>query len=105
MPNTKFDDLPLMLLSYKGYKIATRMRDDVPEAAVFDPRFPRDPALYKTTSVDLAARWIDAYRDGAVWAELDKTPVPPLSADQWADLSQNLRGPPPCSLTSKSLKQ
>ena len=61
-------DLPLSLLTYKGFKVTTRMRDGVPSVEVFDPRFKRDPALYKTTSLDLAMRWVDAYRDGAVWA-------------------------------------
>lgn len=62
-------NLNLNLLTYKSFKISARMRDDVPEAAVFDPRYPGDPALYKTTSLDEAMRWVDAYRAGAIWAD------------------------------------
>jgi len=52
------------LLTYQFYKIAM-MGSGV---AVFDPRFPRDDALFKTDSVDKAKAWIRDYRAGFQWA-------------------------------------
>lgn len=53
---------------YHGYLIIVSV-DQTPPVSVFDPRFlPSDPALYKATSLDLAMKWIDAYRAGAQWA-------------------------------------
>jgi hypothetical protein len=57
------------LFTYNGYKIASRLVNDIGEVAVYDPRGTKNaPALYKTTSLDLAAKFIDAYRAGAHWA-------------------------------------
>jgi hypothetical protein len=55
--------------TYKGYKLTLRevASQEFP-VAVFDSRFPRDPALYKTTSLDLAMRWVDGYVKGEQWA-------------------------------------
>ncbi len=55
------------MYNYNGYKLTVRKDQEQP-VAVFDPRFPRDPALYNTTSLDKAMRWVDAYRDGQQWA-------------------------------------
>jgi hypothetical protein len=55
------------IYTYHGYKLTVRT-DQTPPVAVFDPRVPRDPAIYKTTSLDEAMRWVDAYRDGLQWA-------------------------------------
>ena len=46
--------------TYNGYKLTVR-ESQTPPVAVFDPRFPRTPALYKTTSLDKAMRWVDGY--------------------------------------------
>lgn len=51
--------------TYKGYKITNRTTG----AAVFDPRWPRDPAIYRTGTVADARKWIDAYREGRYWAD------------------------------------
>ena len=60
------------IYDYHGYKITVRTTDGLTGAvAVFDPRYKRLPPLYKTTSLDQAMRWIDAYRDGAQWAVKD----------------------------------
>lgn len=59
------------MYSYSGYKITVRGEGDVD---VFDARFPRNPSLYKTTSIDRAAKWIDAYRAGELWAVQDALP-------------------------------
>jgi hypothetical protein len=67
---------------YNGYVVTVRAAPDglSGQVDVFDPRFPRDPSLYRTTSLDLATRWIDAYRDGQQWAVFDRLhtvrPVP-----------------------------
>jgi len=55
------------MYDYNGYKLTVR-EDKTPPVAVFDLRYPRDPALYKTTSLDEAMRWVDAYRKGEQWA-------------------------------------
>lgn len=55
------------MYDYNGYKLTVR-KDQTPPVAVFDPRFPRDPALYRATSLDDAMRWVDAYRKGEQWA-------------------------------------
>lgn len=68
----EMENLKLGLHTYNGYKITTRMVAMVPEAAVFDPRYPRDPGLYKTTSLDKAMRWIDGYRNGEIWATMER---------------------------------
>jgi hypothetical protein len=56
------------LFTYNGYKVTSRLVNNVGEVAVYDPRYKTLPPLYKTTSIDLAAKWIDAYRDGQHWA-------------------------------------
>lgn len=58
------------LLTYNGFKLTSRLLDDgfTGEVKVFDPRFKRDPALYKTTSLNLAMKWVDAYQKGEQWA-------------------------------------
>ena len=57
----------LAMYEYNGFKVTVR-EDKSPPVAVFDLRYPRDPALYRDTSLDLAMRWIDAYRKGEHWA-------------------------------------
>ena len=47
------------MYDYKGYKLTVR-DNQTPPVGVFDIRYPRDPALYKTTSLDEAMRWVDA---------------------------------------------
>lgn len=54
------------MYDYKGYKLLVQGR--TPPVSVFDPRFPRDPAIYRTISLDLAMRWVDGYRNGEIWA-------------------------------------
>jgi hypothetical protein len=56
--------LPQMY-EYNGYKVI--VRNMTPPVSVFDPRDKRS-ALYRTTSLDLAAKWIDAYRAAEAWA-------------------------------------
>ncbi len=59
-----------MQLTYKGYKIRTSINADFsnPVAAIYliTPR--RDVKVFSTTSLDLAIKWIDAYRAGEHWA-------------------------------------
>jgi hypothetical protein len=59
-----------ILLTYKAYKLVSRAAPDGMSAQVevFDPRYKRDPAIYRTTSLDLAMKWVDAYREGQQWA-------------------------------------
>jgi hypothetical protein len=70
------------MYDHEGYKITVRPAPDglSGQVDVFDPRFPRDPSLYRTTSLDLAMKWIDAYREGVAWAVFDRRhtirPVP-----------------------------
>lgn len=52
---------------YKGYKLSVAS-ENPPLVQVFDPRFSGPAADYETTSLDLAMRWVDAYRDGVTWA-------------------------------------
>jgi hypothetical protein len=60
------------LQTYKGYKITTQTGPapdySNPTASVFDEYNPRGATLYKTTSLDKAIRWIDAYIVGEQWA-------------------------------------
>lgn len=57
------------MFTYNGFKITSRMSDQgTGDVAVFDPRFKRNPAIFRTTSLDKATQWVDAYRDGAQWA-------------------------------------
>lgn len=49
---------------YHGYKVMVEGK----QVFVFDPRFPRDKALFKTTSICEAMRWVDGYRNGEQWA-------------------------------------
>lgn len=56
-----------MIYQHNGYTITVRETAAKP-VAVYDPRYKREPALYRTTSLDLAIRFIDAYRDGQIWA-------------------------------------
>jgi len=53
--------------TYKGYKLTVR-ESQQPPVAVFDTRWPRDAALYRTDSLDSAKRWVDAYTKGSQWA-------------------------------------
>jgi hypothetical protein len=55
---------------YKGYKLISRLSPNglIGIVLVYDTRFPKQPARYRTTSLDLAMRWVDAYRDGQTWA-------------------------------------
>ena len=55
---------------YKGYKLVAGLSSNklTGIVRVFDTRFPKQPAVYRTTSLDLAMRWVDAYRDGQHWA-------------------------------------
>ncbi len=55
----------MTMVTYNGFKITTTPPNVV---KVFDVRFKRDPALYQTTSLDKAMKWVDAYRDGHQWA-------------------------------------
>ena len=59
-----------MQLAYKGYQIRTSINADYsnPVASVYliTPR--RAVKVFKTTSLDLATKWIDAYRAGEHWA-------------------------------------
>jgi hypothetical protein len=59
----------MTICSYEHYTIHSELGDDgVGRVKVFDPRFPGSPAIYKTTSLDLAIRWIEGYRKGHQWA-------------------------------------
>lgn len=64
--------MELCIHTYKGFKIMTKIGPPPdyadPEARVFDPRFPRDPALFVTTNFAAALKWIDAYVVGEQWA-------------------------------------
>jgi hypothetical protein len=60
------------MYTYNGHKITVRGTEDLPEVAVFDARFPKNDALYKTTSLDLAMRWVNAYLAGEQWAVSEK---------------------------------
>jgi hypothetical protein len=63
-PQTK-----LSMHLYKGYELTAHLGADGKSLVdVFDPRYPQDSSLYRTTSLDRAMRWVDAYRNGAVWA-------------------------------------
>lgn len=53
--------------TYNGYKITVTVEG----VRVFDPRWPREPALYKTDSLETAMTWVDAYRKGENWASVD----------------------------------
>jgi hypothetical protein len=55
------------LVTYKHFKITMRGGEALP-AGVFDPRYPRNPALYRASTLEAAKRWVDAYRDGVTWA-------------------------------------
>ncbi len=58
-------------LTYKAYEIVTLDGAEPTVVAVHDPRFRRNRPIYRTTSLDKAMRWIDAYRDGQAWATQD----------------------------------
>lgn len=54
-------------LTYKGYVMTGSMGEDgVGDVRVYHPDSPLP--FYKTTSLDRAMRWVDAYRDGVIWA-------------------------------------
>jgi len=55
------------MYTYKGYKL-TICDSRILPVAVFDKRYPRAPALYKTTSLDEAERWVNARIKGEAWA-------------------------------------
>ena len=53
--------------NYEGYDLVAN--DSVhPPVCVYDSRFATDPAVYRTTSLDRAMRWVDAYVKGEQWA-------------------------------------
>lgn len=56
---------------YHGYVLKV-LSEEPPKVQVFDPRFSGPAADYETTSLDLAMKWVDAYRDGVTWAVLAK---------------------------------
>lgn len=56
------------IVTYNGFTITSRLVNNIGRVAVYDPRFKRDPAIYSTSSLDLAMRFVDAYRDGVAWA-------------------------------------
>lgn len=60
--------LKTTMYTYHGYKITVRPAPDGLSGRidVFDDKL--RPSIYSTTSLDLAMRWIDAYRDGQQWA-------------------------------------
>jgi hypothetical protein len=62
------------LHTYKGYKLTVVESRESP-VSVYDPRYPRDPAVYNCKTVKEAEQWVDSYRRGAVWAEQSKEPV------------------------------
>jgi hypothetical protein len=76
------------MYDYNHYKITVRLAPDGLSGlvAVFDPRYPRDGALYRTTSLDHAMRWIDAYRDGQQWAvdSMQRAVIEDRDGQQWA---------------------
>jgi hypothetical protein len=57
-------------MTYKGYTIATGGLPHNLTAYVYDRQDWREgkPHVYKTTSLDLARKWIEAYRKGEQWA-------------------------------------
>ncbi len=52
---------------YNGYEIIV-FDDGKNPVIVRDPRFQLDRPIYRTTSLDKAFIWIDAYRAGQHWA-------------------------------------
>jgi hypothetical protein len=63
-----------MMRTYRGYKLTAR-ESQTPPVAVFDTRYPRDPALCKTYSLHAAEEWVDAYIKGEAWAVETKLSV------------------------------
>jgi hypothetical protein len=55
-------------VDYKGYMIRLNVLQQPTPWAVFDSRYPKTPALYRTGSRDLALRWVDGYVKGEQWA-------------------------------------
>ena len=55
-----------MKYDYNGYKLAVKPALDglSGRVDVFDPRLKRGPSLYRTTSLDLAMKWVDAHCNG-----------------------------------------
>lgn len=53
---------------YKGYVLTSQLVNGVGEVCAYYENSQRQQCLYKTTSLDLAMKWVDAYRDGAQWA-------------------------------------
>ena len=54
-------------LDYKGTALQTNGNPDKPQVKVFWNSCFLNP-VYVTTSLDLAMRWVDAYRQGQQWA-------------------------------------
>lgn len=54
------------LCTYGGYNVtwSTGKAGEAGDVKVYDPQSTRNSALYRTTSLELAYKWIDAYRDG-----------------------------------------
>jgi hypothetical protein len=63
-----------MRFEYKGTVLQTNSNPDKPEVKVFWNSCFLNP-VYKTTSLDLAMRWVDAYRAGQHWAVEAKLPA------------------------------
>lgn len=64
--------LKFQLRTFRGYKIAVRP-DQSPPVSVFHPRYARDPAIYRTNTIEKAETWIVAYRNGINWASAEKS--------------------------------
>lgn len=64
---------------YRGYDIACRVGPAPdyanPTAEVRDPLNER-VALYRTTNLGAAMKWVDAYVDGQAWAVMAKLSMP-----------------------------
>lgn len=59
--------LKFQLRTFRGYKISVRP-DQSPPVSVFDPRYLRDPAIFRADTIEKAETWIVAYRNGINWA-------------------------------------
>jgi hypothetical protein len=68
------------LYTHEGYEMAVRSNGTVNTVDVYDPRYTHAPAVYSTTSLDKAMRWIDAYIAGAQWAQRSPRLTTPRSA-------------------------
>ena len=53
------------MYDFKGYKLAVDQSQTL-AVTVIAPS--RPTPIFKTTSLDEAMRWVNAYRDGVIWA-------------------------------------